>query len=148
MSRSREQVIWDFVQAWLGKAEGDLRSAEHLLTLPQQDYFTAAFHAQQAAEKFLKAFLVRHQIPFPKTHDLQELLELSARVTVTLKNQLASATMLTPFGADFRYPGEQIADLQSAQEAVQEARRVREAVRQELHGYLHQERPEEPGEHR
>ena len=55
------------------KAEGDLRAAEHLLALEERDYFTAAFHAQQAAEKPLKAFLVRHQIPFGKTHDIQEL---------------------------------------------------------------------------
>ncbi len=70
MSRTREQVIWDFVQNWLRKAETDLRAAEHLLTIDQEDYFPAAFHAQQAAEKFLKGFLSRHQIPFPKTHDI------------------------------------------------------------------------------
>jgi len=70
MTRTREQVIWDFVQDWLRKAEGDFAAAEHLLGLAQQDCFTAAFHAQQAAEKFLKALLVRHQIPFPKTHDI------------------------------------------------------------------------------
>ncbi len=125
MSRSRERVIWDFVHEWLGKAEGDLRAAEHLLTLAQQDYFTAAFHAQQAAEKFLKAFLVRHQIPFPKTHDIQELLELAAKAAGDLKSELASAAMLTPFGIEFRYPGEQMADLQTAREAIQEAQRVR-----------------------
>jgi HEPN domain-containing protein len=46
MRRTREQVIWDFVQDWLRKAEGDLKAAEHLLTLEQEDYFTAAFHAR------------------------------------------------------------------------------------------------------
>ena len=148
MSRSREQVIWDFVQEWLGKAEGDLRSAQHLLTLPQPDYFTAAFHAQQAAEKFLKAFLVRHQIPFPKSHDIQELLGLAGGVIAGLKAELASAAMLTPFGVDFRYPGEQIADLWTAREAVEEARRVREVIQQHLQSYLRQGRPENLGERR
>lgn len=33
MKRTREQVIWDFVQNWLRKAESDLRAAEHLLAL-------------------------------------------------------------------------------------------------------------------
>jgi HEPN domain-containing protein len=46
MSRTREQVVWDFVQEWMRKAESDLRAAEHLLILEQEDYFTAAFHAQ------------------------------------------------------------------------------------------------------
>jgi HEPN domain-containing protein len=148
MSRSREQVIWDFVQEWLGKAEGDLRSARHLLILPQLDYFTAAFHAQQAAEKFLKAFLVRHQVPFPKTHDIQELLGLAAGVIAGLKAELGSAAMLTPFGVDFRYPGEQIADLRTAREAVEEAQRVREVIQQHLQSYLRQGRPENLGERR
>lgn len=70
MPRTREQVVWDFVQGWVGKVEGDLRAARHLLDLDHEDFFDVAFHAQQAAEKFLKALLVYHQIPFPKTHDL------------------------------------------------------------------------------
>ncbi len=76
MKRTREQVIWDFVQAWIRKAEADLEAAEHLLRLEQEDYFTAAFHAQPVAEKFLKALLVRYQIPFPKTHAVRNLKEL------------------------------------------------------------------------
>jgi HEPN domain-containing protein len=141
MSRSRDQVIWDFVQEWWSKAEGDLRAAEHLLTLPQQDYFAAAFHAQQAAEKFLKAFLVRHQAPFPKTHDIQKLLDLAAQFAADLKLELVSATMLTPFGVEFRYPGDQVADLATAREAVREAQRVRGVIRQRLQSYLGPGRP-------
>jgi len=141
MSRSREQVVWDFVHEWLGKAEGDLRAGEHLLTLPQQDYFTAAFHAQQAAEKFLKAFLVRHQIAFPKTHRIQELLELAAEAERGLKTELGSAAMLTPFGIEFRYPGEAIADARTARDALREAKRVRDAILQQLQGYLDRGRP-------
>jgi HEPN domain-containing protein len=146
MNRSREQVIWEFVQEWLGKAEGDLRAAEHLLTLAQRDYFTAAFHAQQAAEKFLKAFLVRHQIAFPKTHDLQELIELAARADTGLRAELASAVMLTPFGIEFRYPGEQIADLLTARDALKQAQQVREIIRQRLQTYLVQGRPANPAD--
>ncbi len=144
MTRTREQVIWDFLQDWLRRAEGDLRAAEHLLGLAQQDYFTAAFHAQQAAEKFLKAFLVRHQIPFPKTHDIQELLELAAKAQASLSVQLASGAMLTPFGIEFRYPGEQIADLETAHRALEEARRVRAAVLAQLQDYLGRGRPATP----
>jgi HEPN domain-containing protein len=141
MSRTREQVVWDFVQEWMRKAEGDLRAAEHLLSLPQQDYFTAAFHAQQAGEKFLKAFLVRHQIAFPKTHRIQDLLELAARAEPGLKTELGSAAMLTPFGIEFRYPGEEIADARTARAALREAQRVRDAIMRELQGYLDRGRP-------
>jgi HEPN domain-containing protein len=141
MSRTREQVIWDFVQEWMRKAEGDLRAAQHLLALEQQDYFTAAFYAQQAAEKFLKAFLVRHQVPFGKTHDIQQLVDLAATPDASLKRELASADTLTPFGVEFRYPGEHMADLQTAEHAVEEARRVRIAVLERLQEYLSRGRP-------
>jgi HEPN domain-containing protein len=141
MSRTREQVIWDFVQEWMRKAEGDLRAAEHLMAVEEQDYFTAAFHAQQAAEKFLKAFLVRHQIPFGKTHDIQELVGLAGTLDASLKQDLASAAELTPFGVEFRYPGEQVADFAAAQHAVEEARRVRAAVLDHLQDYLNLGRP-------
>jgi HEPN domain-containing protein len=144
MSRTREQVIWDFLRQWIDKAESDLRAAEHLLTLDQEDYFTAAFHAQQSAEKFLKAFLVRYQIPFGKTHDINELLELVAKRAAPLQRQLASAGMLTRFGIEFRYPGGQVADLKTAQHAVHEAHRVRTAVLEDLQDYLTRGRPTPP----
>lgn len=128
MKRTPEQVIWDFVQGWLKKAAGDLQAAERLLDLPQDDYFTAAFHAQQAAEKFLKAFLVRHQIPFPKTHDIQDLLKLAARVDATLERELSSAAMVTPFGVEFWYPGDETADRETAQQALDEAKLVQAGV--------------------
>jgi len=145
MKRTREQVIWDFVQSWIRKAEGDLRAAERLLEVEQEDYFTAAFHAQQAAEKFLKAFLVRLQIPFPKTHNIQQLLELAAPSDPSLKEKLAPAAMLTPFGVEFRYPGEEIANFETARQAVQEAKRVQAVALERLKDYLSQGRPSDPG---
>lgn len=144
MRRTREQVIWDFVQSWLRKAEGDLRASEHLLTIPQEDYFAVAFHAQQATEKFLKAFLVRHQIAFPKTHDIQQLLELASQVGPSLKEELSSATILTPFGVEFRYPGEEVADVEMARQAVQEAKRVQTAILRCLKDYLDHRRSSDP----
>lgn len=46
-------------RAWIKKAEGDLKTAEHALTLKERCPFdTVCFHAQQCAEKYLKALLV------------------------------------------------------------------------------------------
>ena len=145
MSRTREQVIWDFVQGWLRKAEGDLRAAEIMMKADLEDWFAAAFHAQQAAEKFLKAFLVRHQIPFPKTHEINQLLNLTGKADQSLKTELASAGMLTPFGVEFRYPGEEVADRETAQHAVQESKRVKDAVLNRLQSYLNKARPRPSG---
>ena len=82
--RSREEVIRDFIQQWLSKAEADLAAAEILVAGEMHDYFTCAFHCQQASEKFIKAYLVRHQIEFRKTHDLGQLLKLAGQAEPAL----------------------------------------------------------------
>ncbi len=59
---------------WVEKAEHDLINAEYTLTLEKNcPLDTVRFHAQQCAEKYLKAFLVQEAISFPKTHDLRVL---------------------------------------------------------------------------
>ncbi|MFH1115689.1 MAG: HEPN domain-containing protein [Pseudomonadota bacterium] len=56
--------------AWLAKAENDLLNVENNLPASRVPWDTVCFHAQQAAEKLLKAFLVfRGQTP-ARTHDL------------------------------------------------------------------------------
>jgi HEPN domain-containing protein len=62
--------------AWLSKAGGDLRAAE-ILSAPENDQGAAAvYHCQQAAEKAVKALLVYRETPFPKTHDIERLVEM------------------------------------------------------------------------
>jgi HEPN domain-containing protein len=135
--RSREQVIRDFVQQWIRKAETDLAAAEILVARGMRDYFVCAFHCQQAAEKFLKAYLVRHQIEFRKTHDLGHLLGLASQVEPTLAEALSSSEWLTPFGVEFRYPGEYPeVDQITAQNALTEAKRVQRVVMGYLVPYL------------
>ena len=135
--RSREEVIRDFVHEWLSKAEADLTAAEILAAAETHDYFTCAFHCQQAAEKLLKAFLVRHQIEFRKTHDLDQLLGLVSQAKPALQEELAPCDWLTPFGVEFRYPGDQPeVDRTTAQKAVAEAKRVRQVVMEHLEKYL------------
>lgn len=65
-----------------------------------------AFHAQQTVEKALKAVLVSHQVEFPKNHDIERLLDLVAVCDPDLAQTAADAAELTPFGVEYRYPGE------------------------------------------
>ena len=63
--------VLSLVRQWVEKAEEDLLTAEHTLTLEDDcPYGTVCFHAQQCAEKYLKALLTLHAIPFPKIYDL------------------------------------------------------------------------------
>jgi len=65
-----EEVLRELVEQWLAKAEVDYRTAQRLMRDAEPIREAIAFHCQQAAEKYLKSFLVRHQVEFPKTHHL------------------------------------------------------------------------------
>ena len=95
-----------------------------------------AFHCQQAVEKYLKALLVRHQIEFPKTHDIAKLLDRVATVNANMAESLRDADVLTPFGVEVRYPSEAPELLPGGEaEAIDMARRVKDAVMISLQSY-------------
>ena len=64
------------------------------------------FHAQQAVEKSMKAVLVFHQIDFPFTHDLEQLLVLLEKKQIALPDALQDIGLLTPYAVETRYPGD------------------------------------------
>lgn len=128
--RPPEGATQDLLQQWVAKAEEDFAVAEHLLAENTPYLGTVGFHAQQAAEKFLKAALVHYQVEFPKTHDLGRLLDLVATANAPLAASLRRATALNPLGATMRYPSD-LPELtaEDARTAVGLAGAVREAVR-------------------
>jgi HEPN domain-containing protein len=127
--RPREVVQRELVDEWLAKAEEDLDGARALFAQRRGLLGLVGYHAQQAAEKFLKAFLTHHQIEFPKTHEIEELLKLTAQVDPGMVPALKEADALTDYGVDARYPGGPVpANRNEAQEAIDLAERVREYV--------------------
>lgn len=124
-----EEVKKEFVRRWLAKAESDLLASRYLLQGHVDLAATAAFHAQQAAEKALKALLVWHQVEFSKTHDIGRLLELVSRVEQELAARLEEASSLTPYAAEYRYPTELPGPTAAqAEQALRIARKVRDEV--------------------
>ncbi len=63
------------------------------------------FHAQQAAEKAIKALLILHGVQFPYIHDLAKLLTLLEKATGDLTDSIRQAERLTRFAVETRYPG-------------------------------------------
>lgn len=100
-----EQAKLDLVRQWLHKAEQDFSLAAHLLSEGRYPE-AVAFHSQQAAEKLLKGILVLHQIEFPKTHNLGELLDRLALAEPSRAAALRDVTGLNPYGVEHRYPGD------------------------------------------
>lgn len=91
---------------WLSKAGIDLRAAEHDRTASPPITGDMVFHAQQVAEKALKAFLSWHDVPFRKTHNLVELGEQCAGIEASIEPLLKKAAVLTEYAWRFRYPGD------------------------------------------
>jgi len=92
-----------------------------------------AFHARQAVEKYLKAFLTWHQIEFPKTHDIKLLLKLASACDPSVTEVLPDAADLTAYAVEYRYPGEHPpATVDDAASAVEVADRVRDHIRNRL----------------
>lgn len=90
-------------QTWLRYAESDLALAE-----AKTDYRVLledlCFHAQQVVEKSIKAVLVLRGIAFPKTHNLERLLDLLP-ADVTPTQELLEARALSGYATVMRYPG-------------------------------------------
>src|SRR5271165_913992 len=68
----------DLVSGWLRKARSDLLAMRASAQAGSLD--AACFHAQQAAEKHLKAYLVEQDRDIPHTHNLYKLIALCREV--------------------------------------------------------------------
>ena len=113
------------VREWVTKARLDVRAAERLLADDSDLAEPALYHCQQAAEKILKAFLVWHERPFAKTHNLVLLLNLCTTIAPDFSTLEDAADTLTPYAVAFRYP-DQVAELTTdeVEDAVQFMRQL------------------------
>jgi len=117
---------------WVDKAEGDFAMMERECQVTDNpNYDGICFHAQQCAEKYLKARLCEADISFGKIHDLVALLEHSLEAEPTWEKFREDLAYLSDFAVAFRYPGES-ADAESAFDAQRRCRLFRNAVRKAL----------------
>ena len=89
---------------WLTIAKSDLGAGQMLLS-NEEFAAQASFHAQQTAEKALKAFLVWHEKRFSKEHDIRYLGEIVLKIDPSLVVVINDAVDLNPYAVTFRYPG-------------------------------------------
>ena len=119
-------------QEWIEKAEGDFRTAGRELRAEQlPNYDAVCFHAQQCAEKYLKASLQEADIPVPKIHDLTALLDLLRPREPELETLRFALATLTDYAVAVRYPGFS-ADQTIAEEVYSLCGQVRQSIRQRL----------------
>jgi HEPN domain-containing protein len=89
---------------WLRRARSDLTLAK--VALPRGVlYEDLCFHAQQAAEKAIKAIYRAQKHKFRYTHDISELLNGLEKCGVSVPEPVREAVDLTDFAWQARYPG-------------------------------------------
>ena len=121
----------DLVKLWIKKAENDLITAKHSLTIsPEPPFDTICFHAQQCAEKYLKAFLTYYEIPFEKTHNLPSLIELATKRDETFNQIIEIGEFLMPYAVEIRYPSKLYEELtlEQAKDAIEMAIKIKEFI--------------------
>lgn len=64
------------------------------------------FHAQQCAEKALKAVLLQRGIGFPRTHAVEVLLDLLIAAEIQVPEDVDEAVVLSQYAVQTRYPGD------------------------------------------
>ena len=109
---------------WFTHVQRDLASSDRLLAEPALPA-EAAFHVQQAIEKTLKGLLAWHNIPFTKTHDLDELLGQCAAVVPEILTYRLGLAPFARFAVDARYPGyDPEPDVEDVRAALELARQI------------------------
>jgi len=90
----------------------------------------ACFHAQQAAEKYLKGFLAHHDYHVRKIHDLELLLENCKKIDTSFADITVASRSLNRFYLETRYPGDFLEGFskRDAEEAFKAASHIKEFV--------------------
>ena len=115
MKDPREQAL-----GLLKKAGHDLVAARATITTGQA-FDMVCFHAQQAAEKSLRALLAWHDVEYPWQSDLVEIFELVKPLVPGIEIWEEQIILLTPFAVEARYDAEFEPSLARARAALQTA---------------------------
>lgn len=123
-----DEIVKEKVEQWRIKAEHDLKIVERTIALPDPLTDVLSFHCQQAAEKYLKLYLVSKGIELKKTHDIGFLIGECMKVNPVFKEILDSA-FLSLYAVETRYPDDfYMPPLQELQRAFEAAVRVKTCV--------------------
>ena len=117
----------DLARGWWRKGDSDLANARMCVDAGRA-LDTACFHAQQAAEKYLKSYLSLKQVDFPFLHNLAALVEMCRSEDETFGQIRGPAESLTPYAVEARYDEDFWPDVETAREAARQAGEIREFI--------------------
>jgi len=122
----------EIAKEWVEKAENDYDAADLTLTGRETPIIDAVyFHAQQCAEKYLKAYLQEHFVRFERRYELIPLLELCLTVDTEFETLREALQSLEHYAVLIRYPG-LVVPAEMAEQAFESATNIREYMRGKL----------------
>jgi HEPN domain-containing protein len=117
---------------WIAKAEGDFVTAQMSYRARKNpNYDAACYHAQQCAEKYLKARLEEASQTIPKTHNLFALLTTVLPFEPSWQVLTIDLNILSAFAVAYRYPGLNATKL-DAKDALARCKKIRKVIRASL----------------
>ena len=116
---------------WIAKAEGDYALARSALRRKRPILFGACFHAQQCAEKYMKAMLVACEQGFSKIHDLAVLNKQCEDNGILIGVPKEDLQTLWFYAVETRYPAAE-PSLEDSDAVIKTARAVRKFARKFL----------------
>jgi HEPN domain-containing protein len=116
------------LKSWIAHAEDDFAAAKTLMRHKKPLLYSACFHAQQCAEKYMKALLIFKDQDFPKVHDLGTLSSLCANagIFVGISEEILDA--LSAYATSTRYPGDD-PSMEETKDAIEIAKSIRKFAR-------------------
>jgi HEPN domain-containing protein len=126
------------IKEWLAKAEEDFQFAKINLEEGKNFFPQICFHFQQAAEKYLKAFIIANGIELKKIHDLGLLLKMAAGVDASMEVLRDRCEYLAAFYIESRYPVHWPTNFTrgEATKAFEAALHIQEAIKERLRPFL------------
>jgi len=122
------------VLEWLYKAEQDFGFAKVNLEEEWEYFDQICLFFHQAAEKYLKAYIVKFGLRFEKQHDLLKLLKTCSHYDPSFKKLQEDCRFLNPFYIEIRYPDVTFVSCTQGQakEAYSRAKKIRDFVKKKL----------------
>lgn len=113
------------VNEWLFQADEDFGFASVNLKTDDEFFSRICFHFQQAAEKYLKTFVIAKGLELKKIHNLNILLDDCIKIDKEFEELKDNCLFLNPFYIDTRYPafwpvGRERKEAEQAQRAAKE----------------------------
>lgn len=121
----------DLARGLLRKSESDLDNARTCLAAGRA-LDTVCFHAQQAAEKALKGYLVARDVEFPYIHNVEKLIAICSKQDDSFLDIRGVGKGLTPYAVELRYDDEFWPSEETAREALDAALGIVRFVRERL----------------